>query len=74
MDEPNMSNRAQVTPLPEQTCKRFFRDLMLGLEYCTFKDLLVSAFQFPISNWLQIFILNLLINLRQILLYGLSLE
>ena len=34
MEEPNMGSKAQVPPLPEQTCKRFFRDLLLGLEYC----------------------------------------
>lgn len=33
MEEPNMSNKTQVPPLPEAQCKRFFRDLLLGLEY-----------------------------------------
>ena len=34
MDEPNMSNKEQVTQLTLGNSKRYFRDLLLGLEYC----------------------------------------
>lgn len=40
MEEPNMSNKAQVNPLPLQTCKRFFRDLLLGLEYLHYQKII----------------------------------
>ena len=28
-----MSNKEQVEPLPEHLCKKYFRELILGLEY-----------------------------------------
>jgi len=40
MEEPNMGSKAQVPPLPEQTCKRFFRDLLLGLEYLHYQKII----------------------------------
>lgn len=40
MEEPNMSNKAQVATLPEESCKRFFRDLILGLEYLHFQKII----------------------------------
>lgn len=38
-EEPNMSNRDQVPPLPEADCRGFARDLLLGLEYLHYQKI-----------------------------------
>lgn len=40
MDEPNMSSKLQVPPLSEELSKKFFRDLLLGLEYLHFQKII----------------------------------
>lgn len=39
MEEPNMSNKPHVTPLSIANSRRYFRDLLLGLEYLHFQKI-----------------------------------
>ena len=67
MEEPNMSNKTQVPPLPEAQCKRFFRDLLLGLEYRRYCFSIASPDRLSFrKNWAEIKMLINFNNFRKL--------